>query len=87
LLGGNNFFFSIVGWKGEKKERKKRKVSLFFSLSVSLRTFDSRVIVFAPVALSLDEMMIFSSHSERTYDEERRKRNLTDFSLSLLCLF
>jgi hypothetical protein len=55
-----------------RREKKGEKdTSLFFSLSLS---FNVRVVVFAPLALSLDEMMIFSSHSERTYDEEKRKR-------------
>jgi hypothetical protein len=67
LLGGNNFFLSLVEKK--RKKRRERYLSLFLSLS-----FNVRVVVFAPLALSLDEMMIFSSHSERTYDEEKRKR-------------
>jgi hypothetical protein len=66
LLGGNNFFLSLVG---KKRKKKERKIPLFFSLSLNVR-----VVVFAPVALSLDEMIIFSSHSERTYEGEKRKR-------------
>ncbi len=67
MLGGNNFFLSLVGKK--RKKNGEKDTSLFLSLFLN-----SRVVVFAPVALSLDEMMIFSSHSERTYDEEKRKR-------------
>jgi hypothetical protein len=65
LLGGNNFFLSLVG---KKRKKKERKIPLSFSLSLNIR-----VVVFAPVALSLEEMMIFSSHSERTNDEENRE--------------
>ncbi len=68
MLGGNNFFLSLVE---KKRKKKERKIPRSFSLSLS---FNVRVVVFAPLALSLDEMMIFSSHSERTYDEEKRKR-------------
>jgi hypothetical protein len=54
---------------GRREKKREKDTSLFLSLSLNVR-----VVVFAPVALSLDEMMIFSSHSERTYDEEKRKR-------------
>ena len=59
--------------KGEKQE-KDISLPLSFPLSLLLNGDAVVVVVFAPVALSLDEMMIFSSHSECADDEGKGER-------------